>query len=331
MRKLFNQTLAFLTISSLFISPLQARNNQPTTDMQEIRDEVSIMLNIFQATLKQRNHDKSIRFRAESVTYLANQGVVFNIDSGRHGGNLFGFDLGEVMNVIPVAPAPPVAHRSSQNTDGNRFEMNIGDREIEVVNFDANEIEAMVQRFIKHGDDYEDDMRDNIRDLSEEQRELTWELRELERTRRDLDFQKRNANSESRTEIAQKVAEIDKEEQILVTKTKELEKHIQGIQVDYQKKVAKRQAAKSKVYSQSLALFEKTVGKLLCRYGAGFRALPEDENISFILSDFIEAKDDSVFHAHDKVYVFKRKDVMSCVIGKLTQEELLRKANTYLF
>lgn len=331
MRQFINKTLVVLTFSGLLISPLQAKNSQSKNNMQEIRDEVSIMLNIFQATLKQRKNDKSIQFRAESVTYLAHQGVVFNIDSGRHSGSFFGGDFGGMMNAIPIAPKPPVTPRSSQRSGGNRFEMNMGDREIEVVNFDPSEIEVMVQRFIKHGESYDDDMRDNIRDLNEEQRELVWKKRELERTRRDLDFQKRNADAESSTEISQELAEINKEEQVLVTKTKELEKHMQEMQADYQKEVAKRKAAKSKVYNQSLALFEETVGRLLCRYGAGLRTLPENENISFVLSDFMQAEDGSAFQTHDKVYVFKQKDVISCVIGKQDQEQLLSKANTYLF
>ncbi|MFT6776560.1 MAG: hypothetical protein ACJAV1_000472 [Paraglaciecola sp.] len=45
----------------------------------------AFMLNILQVTSKQQHSDKNIRFRAESVFYLANQGVVFEIDSGRHG------------------------------------------------------------------------------------------------------------------------------------------------------------------------------------------------------------------------------------------------------
>jgi len=38
--------------------------------------------------------------------------------------------------------------------------------------------------------------------------------------------------------------------------------------------------------------------------------------ITFLLSGFVKAEDDSENGSHDKVYVFKHKDVKSCVTGK---------------
>jgi hypothetical protein len=297
------KTLLALALSSLAISPVQAKNNE--TDIKEVRNEVGIMLNILQASLKQQRSDKKIRFRAESVFYLADQGVVFKIDSGRHGGNFFGFDLGGLISQIPQPPEPP------KNPKSSRFEM--------------------VMNFVEHGDHYDDDLSDKMRELSEEKRQLGWDKRESERTRRDLEFEKRNADPVRRKEIEKRLNGLNKGVAKLEAKTKELEKFRNELDAERSQEVAVRQAAKQKLYKESLSLFEDTIGDMLCRYGAGLQSLSDQENVTFLLSDFVDADDDSVIDSHDKVYVFKHKDIQACVTGKSNKDKLLLAAKTYLF
>lgn len=308
----FKKTLLALALGSLAISPLQAKNNE--TNIKEVRNEAGIMLNILQATLKQQRSDKNIRFRADAVFYLANQGVVFEIDSGRHGGNFFGFDLNGLINSIPKAPVAP-------NTKGGRIEINI----------DENEIERMVMDFVEHGDRHDDGLSDKMRELSDEQRQLGWEKREYDRTRRDLEFEKRNADENRRKNIEKRIAELNKEVIKLESKSQELEKVRNDLANERNQDMAKRQAAKQQIYKESLALFEDTIGDMLCRYGAGLRSLSDNENVTFLLSDFVEADNDSVIGSHDKVYVFKHKDIQACVTGKSNKDKLLSAAITYLF
>jgi hypothetical protein len=313
------KTLMALAFSSLAISPLQAKSDQ--TNIKEVRNEVGIMLNILQASLKQQTSNKNIRFRAEAVFYLADQGVVFQIDSGRHGGvrhggNFFGLDLGSLnglINSLPVAPNPP----------------NSNSRNVEFI--DENEIEKMVMDFVEHGEHYDDELSDKMRDLTGEQRELSWEKREYERSRRDLEFEKRNADADRRKNIDNRLAELNKEVAKLEAKTAGLEKFRNELEAERNQEMAKRQAAKKKLYNESLALFEDTIGDMLCSYGAGLRSLSDDENITFLLSDFVDADKDSVIGSHDKVYVFTHKDVKACVTGKSNKNTLLTAAKTYLF
>ena len=246
--------------------------------------------------------------------YLADQGVVFEIDSGRHGGDFFGFDFNGLINSIPR----PQWHLIQK----------VAVIEIDI---DENEIERMVMSIVEHGDHFDDDLSDKMRELSEEQRELGWEKREYDRSRRDLEFEKRNADSERRKEIDKRLSELNKEVAKLEAKKEGIGILSQYLEAERNQEVAKRQAAKQKLYKESLSLFEDTIGDMLCRYGAGLRSLSDDENVTFLLSDFVDADNDSVIGSHDKVYVFKHKDIQACVTGKSNKDKLLSAATTYLF
>ena len=309
------KTLMALAFSSLAVSPLQAKSNE--TDIKEVRNEVGIMLNILQASLKQQSSDKNIRFRANAVFYLADQGVVFEIDSGRHGGNFFDFNFNGLNGLIGSIPNAPTA----PNAIGRDFEINI----------DEKEIERMVMNFVEHGEHYDDDLSDKMHDLGEEQRELGWERREYDRTRRDLEFEKRKADSDRRKEIEKRLNELSKGVAKLEAKANELERFRSELEAERNQEVAKRHAVKQKLYKESLSSFEDTIGNMLCSYGAGLRSLSDDENVTFLLSDFIDADNDSVIGSHDKVYVFKHKDIQACVTGKSNKDKLLTAAKTYLF
>lgn len=311
------KALLALALGSSVVYPLQAKNQD--TNINEVRNEAGIMLNILKASLKQQRSSNKLRFRADSVFYLANQGVVFEIDSDRHGKEFFGLDLGGLNGLISNVVS--TSSSSSSSSQGQRVEIKI----------DENEIEKIVTQFIGHGDFHDDDISDKMRELSEEKRELGWEQREYERTRRDLEFEKRNADSERRKQIDSRISKLNKDVIKLKAKSKELEKYKGELEAERNQELAKREAAQKKLYSESLALFEDTIGDMLCSYGAGLRSLADDENITFLLSEFIDADNDSVLGSHDKVYVFKHEDVKACVTGKSSKNELLLSANTYLF
>jgi hypothetical protein len=211
--------------------------------------------------------------------------VVFQIDSDRHGGrrhggNFFGLDLESLNGLINSLPVIP----------------NYNSRNVKI-NVDENEIEKMVIDFVEHGEHYDDELSDKIRDLTGEQRELCWEKREYECSRRDLEFEKRNAD-------------VDRH------------KNIDNRLVEFNKGMAKRQAVKKKLHNGSLALFEDTIGNMLYSEGAGLRSLSDDENITSLLSDFVDADKDSVIGSYDKVYVFKHKYSKSCVTGNQTKHSV---------
>ena len=320
MKLLLKKTLIALTVASLGCSVAQA---QAPANVKEIRNELGIMLNILQASLKQ-NTNKGLRFRADEVTYLLNQGVVFNIDSNNRG-NFLSIDLSNLSNMISGLNNMPVAPVAPNNSSYN-FSFAISGDDI-----DGDELEDSIRDAMELERHFVEESRDKMRELSERQRDIAWEQREYERSRRDLEFEKRNAEGERRKAIDKELAELAGELKKLESKRSELEKYSKELAEEHSKLAAERDAAKKQLYSQSLAVFEDTVGDMLCRYGAGLKSLPDNENISFVLSNFSDAERDSVIRSHDKVYVFKNKDVKSCVSGKSNKEQLLAAASTYLF
>lgn len=305
-------TVLAMTLTGLTLSQAIA---QAPSNMKEIRNELGIMLNILQASLKQ-NANKDLRFRASGVTYLANQGVVFEIDSNSHS-KVFGFDFGNMLSNIPAAIPPVPAVSYSKN--GVEIE------------FDEREFEEAIREAFERDSDYAEDTRDKMRELSERQRDIAWEQREYERNRRDLEFEKRSADGERRKEVEKELNELSAELKKLEAKRNELEKYTKELAQEQSKLASERDAARKQLYSQSLAVFEDTVGTMLCRYGAGLKSLPDEQNISFVLSDFMQAQDNSAIGTHDKVYVFKNKDVKACVTGKNNKEQLLGTVTTYMF
>jgi DNA repair exonuclease SbcCD ATPase subunit len=199
------------------------------------------------------------------------------------------------------------------------------------INIDEHDIEETIREAFERENDVVEENRDKMRELSERQRDLSWQQREFERSRRDLEFEKRNADGDRRKEIDKGLTELAGELKKLESKRIELEKFTKQLAAEQAKLAAEQEAAQKQLYNQSLAVFEETIGNMLCGYGAGLKSLPENENISFVISDFADAERDSVIRTHDKVYVFKYKDVKSCVTGKSNKEQLLANATTYLF
>lgn len=313
MKLMLKKTLLGLSLAGLTMLQVQA---QAPNNVKEVRNELGIMFNILQASLKQ-NNNKNIRFRADSVTYLVNQGVVFGIDANNRG-NIFSFDFANMLSNLAVAPVPPVPAVNGQR------------RHIEI-NIDEHDIEETIREAIERENDVVEENRDKMRELSERQRDLSWQQREFERSRRDLEFEKRNADGDRRKEIDKGLTELAGELKKLESKRVELEKFTTQLASEQAKLAAEQEAAQKQLYNQSLAVFEETIGTMLCGYGAGLKSLPENENISFVISDFADAERDSVIRTHDKVYVFKYKDVKNCVMGKSNKEQLLAAATTYLF
>ncbi|WP_416305456.1 hypothetical protein [Neptunicella sp. SCSIO 80796] len=302
------KALIALTVGALTMGAAHS-----ATNMTELSKDLAIMSSILKTALQQGNDDKGIRFRDLDVSYLADQGVVFEVNTTSGGWN-FSFDFGDIMNVLPVAPPAPVVDSSFEK----RF----------VINIDEDDYKREVEMAVEHAQDAMREARDQLRELRNRERELSWEQREYERRRRDIEFEKSHADEEDRKELEQEIKELDKEQKQLETKRQEIDKYATEIEKEQQKQVKATKEAQEKYYKAFLARFEENVADVLCKYGAGVKSMPDDEHVSFVLNGFGEGTSRS---RQDKIYVFKNKDIKSCVAEKIDTNKLLANAQTYVF
>lgn len=298
------------TVLALLVATMGLTQVQAKTDLPELSKELDIMTGIMHTALRQSNNRAGIRFRSIEATYLANQGVVFDINTSSSGG--WHLDLGNVLSGISV-PTPPAA---ISGHDGG-WVMEIDDDFVDM----ATEMAEGVQDAMREA-------RDRLRELREREREFSWEKREYERRKRDLEFEKRNADQDRKKQIEQQSEELEAELAKLKSKQAEVSEYAKQLEQEQKAKNAERQAAKREEYKRFLAGFEESVGDMLCKYGAGIKALPKDENVSFVLNKF---GSEGSRKKQDKIYVFQHKDIEDCVRDKITPDTLLSQSNTYMF
>ncbi|MDN4503773.1 hypothetical protein QX776_15285 [Alteromonadaceae bacterium BrNp21-10] len=289
------------------------------TNMTELSKDLDIMSNIMQTVLSQNGDKKGIRFRNLDVSYLADQGVVFKIDTRQRGFNFdfsFGdFNLREFIGQVPsVPPVPPVHDVNTQV----------------VMDFDMEdgEVEQHVRHAMEKMQEAMSESRDHLRSLREQEREISWEQREYERRFRDIEFEKRHASDDDKKEMAQELKELEKEKLKLEAKRAEIEKYVNTLEEKQRTQLKAQREARSQQTKAFLIHFEDSIADVLCKYGAGIKSMPDSEHVSFVLSDFGDENQES---KKDKVYVFKNKDIKACVAEKIDTNKLLSNANTYLF
>lgn len=305
------------TAIAIILASVSALSVQAKTDLNSLHDELEIMSNILQTALRQENRNSAIRFRNIDVTYLANQGVVFEV-STTGSGSSFSFDFGEMSEFMHVSPSVPVAPVPPVIAGSDSWDIEI----------DGEEWEMIAHEAMDRAQEAMEEVRDKMRDLREQERDYGWEQREYERKRRDLEFEMRNADENRRKELTKRKQELDEELKTIEAKQAEVAKYAQQLEAEQKKQAAEQAAARQKQYTAFVSSFESNITNVLCKYGAGMKALPASENISFILPNLgtINSRDKK-----DKIYVFSQQDVQSCVKDKMDNKTLLEKSERYMF
>jgi hypothetical protein len=275
------------------------------TDHSALKKELDVMMSVFETSLQQKDRKHPVHIRRISSTYLAEQGAVFNFSvSGAHKGFLI--DVGNIMSMVPEAPLPPMV-----TSDGD-------------FSFDFE------QDWDHFAEDAAEQIRDALRDASEklrdlrrEERDVSWEQRELEREKRELQFRLRN-DRDNKEEIEKELAQIEKNIAELESKRNEVNAFAEQLETEQKQKQEERKQASEKLFNQFLADFEGKLGDTLCRFGAGLRALPKGEKVTFVLENVRGNK-------QDRIYVFDQKEIIRCVTTDIDANALLSGAQIYAF
>lgn len=304
------------TSISLILASVSAGTANAQTDTVALNNELEIMTNIMRTSLGQGNKGRGYRVRGIDVLYLANQGVLFEVSTSSSGSNIvFEFISEGDFVVPPIPPIPPSApvHGGSDSM---------------VFSFNDDEWEDSVEEAVEHARHAMEEARDKLRELRQQEREFGWEERNYERSLRDIEFEMRNADKDRKEELVEQQKEIAKDLAKVKAKQQETEKYAAQFEQQQKQKAAEKQAARQKQYTTFLTMFENNIADTLCKYGNGIRALPSDENVSFVLSNMGNGINK---RKQDKVYVFSNQDIQSCVKDKLSAKQLLSKAQSYSF
>ncbi|WP_417680706.1 hypothetical protein [Pseudidiomarina aquimaris] len=279
----------------------------------ELRKQLEIMNSIFSTALEQESKSDQRRVFSRdrlNYNYLAGQGVVYRT---RIGGNRIMFFGGEV----PIPPMPPEVV-SLAGVDSVEIELAVAEG--------LAAAEEALEGLEIVTEDIEDDGEGNIRvirHVTDKVRENAGEMRELRRRVRDLELAQRSADGAEGDAIAKELEqarqELESTQQALETARAEIAEARQEVR----KKVEIRKAERSEQLQQQLASFEQTMASTLCDYGRTLRALPDAENVTFVL----EGAGQEEQGGKDKIYIFSKRQLENCE----SPSDLLTKATTYNF
>ena len=307
-------------LSTVMAGLVTAGAQAATDDFDKMRKEINIMSNILSSTLKQQEH-KTYRVGRIDATYLDNQGIVFTIGSAsrRHR-----FGHGDfVMPEMPELPElPPVVEMGQFEIEG------MSERDIERI---TEQAEAVFENYAESSRELVEARREQaerLRELREKQRDMAREVRDLERRKRDLQFEERHADDKNKNKYEEKLKKVEQR----LAKAMEDERRF-GSDVDTirDKLKADKQARKQQLAQQKTSYYQgmqQLLADTLCDYGAGLKSLDKKENVTFILSN---AGPRTRRGSQDRIYVFNKKDILSCVSGKGSAKKLLDKATSYHF
>lgn len=309
MTKLFRNSLVPKTVIALLLTT-GGLSVHAKTDVKELTDELEIMTSILQTSLRQNDKGSAIRTRSIEVTYLANQGVVFDISTTR-GSSHFNFDFSSMPMVPPVPPVP----------------VNGSEREW-IVEFENQDWSEIAHEAMDHAHDAMEKVREQLRDLNDKSRDYNWQVRDYERKRRDLEFEMRSADNQRKKEIQTDLKDLEGQIKSVELKQKEAQQFASNLEKQQKQKADEKAKAMNAQIKQFVVNFENNVSSALCKYGAGIKALDINENVSFVLSNF---GDNLRGSRQDRIYVFSHSDVQDCVKDKVDANKLLTKAEIYSF
>lgn len=284
------------------------------TDKAALNEEMAIMSNIMKTSFSHSSRDASMRIRGIDSTYLAGQGAVFTISVRNNRGFSFGdfsFHSDDVhfIQEPPEPPEAPAIYASSLEALQN------------------GEFEDLIESAVEMATEALEESRDRLRELREREREYAWEERGLERELKDLEFALRNLEDDDRQKVQTRKTQLQASLDSLRKRKKEIEDYATELREEQEIKLKEQNAARQKEYARFIGQFEDRVSDMLCKYGAGLRAIDKSENVSFILSNIGDGKGGK----QDRIYVFGLENVQKCVRGNVSEEKLLENAESYLF
>lgn len=295
----------------LIVSSSYSVHAATNVDYDGLHQQMTIMANILKTSASNKSGSNSPRINSIDSYYLQGQGAVFNLKVSR--GNTF--FISHMAGVTPVMPPlPPRAPKGIKETElfGDNYEIII-----ETALEDADHAMELAHEQMRISSQEQ-------RLLREQEREISFQLRDVEREKRDLNYQKLHLDDSEVADNSKELAELDKRKQVL---DKSMAKLAQSNK-EYRDKIKKSQQQSLQAQQLFYQQLQVSVVDVMCSYGGGLKAVPDKEFINIVIKGAGDKVDNRV---KDKILSFKKADIKSCVIEKISPKQLLSKANQYQF
>jgi len=287
-------------------------------DLDSLRKEIRVLAKIIKTSMETEGRDsQAISPNDINAVYLRNQGVVLTIGVGHGGGGLFG----EYLHIAPQAwatemelPEPPEVAGpyavAGEEGDERFFQLS---EQVEL----ATEQAAMALEdasMLIEGRPFLGQDTAELRTLRAEKSRASKEIREKQRELRKQLSKGRELSAKDRDKLR---------EEIRVYSEK-----MKAISSSYAEKARAIRVKQDAEWQKKLEGFEDQLLTALCEFGGSLKTLPREQYLSVVLKSADRTASDG---PRDKVFVFKKADLLACRNGDLTMAALKSKSGGYAF
>lgn len=299
-------------IKALLISviSLTGSYSYAAADYNKIRRDISVMSQILRGAFEDEVDCNRCRAKVEG-SYLAEQGAVFRITPSKTyfryiGRNDFDSDSRiydwDFTSLDDLAEIPGMVHEILADID-----IDLGD-----------------------GRHYGTRSRDNQildRETRGRMRELSRKRRHLEEEMRDIEIEMIHAEDDERQQQEQRLVEISKQVGSLEEKRKKLDEVIERRKSAYEQRRKEEQEKQNRRLQQRMMEFEDLILSTFCDYGANLKGVPNDQHVTIVLENVADRRSKT----QSTIYVFNKKDLLSCQNSSLDSDGLKQRAIVYNF
>lgn len=305
--KISRRNLA-INIVTLITASSIAAYSFAAPDYDRIRRDINVMIGIVKSTFDNNEDCPHCNVRVTGH-YLAEQGIVFNVNPTGGHNRAFGWD----------SSGP---HHIEVFTEGMAAIPGMVSEILAEVQFDLDYEDFRALKIITDGSDWSSinrEVEQGLREVRQELRQAHSELRGRQRALREIEIEAIHAEENEMEDLASRETEIATE----IEKLTQAEEKIRG---SMNKRIEERTLAletrNAKREEQKRQHFEKIETLVLntfCDYGNTMRSIPDNERVSIVVK-----KDDG----HSNIYVFKRSELESC---DSTRTDVRKHALSYAF
>ena len=316
--KLNGLSLPVFLGSLLLVQPLFAQD----VDLEKMKKDLSILSKIMKASMSDEENPWGRRALTDHLSpsqidtlYLQGQGAVLKVRLDMGGFTAFGLHAPAWGNLeFPVVPSAPELPEFDYGWSDEYDEQLLAVQEsVEELAEDAIDAMDGVSGVLAEAPLPSSENESELRKLRDEQRDRVKEIR-----RKTLELRKSMRGKEQLTEA---------ETQKMKEEIQRYQSQLKQANSEYSEKLKKVREEQKKVWSGKLDQFESKLLDTVCEYGGSLRELPDNQFLTLIL----ENADRSGERARDRIYVFKKSDLLACREGRLSKDALKSKSAQYSF